>query len=224
MRSNLTHDFREDRELVLEHRSHTYLALVDLESYPAFARKSLDYLDMLEHLCRQMEALTATMWEVPDGTLRLKFVLTSDQAVGDRLYQTGHRVVAGGSVRSYGKLCLASHDRLFASARQRNRPLLHHRRSADARSPRLLLVPSGIYGVTVFSGTSASSRWMGEKDEIDYTIVLRHNPHPAPRLHPIRLPGLALGTARPVETPGPNATAHLIPLVNSIPSFCHLQA
>ena len=183
MSSRLTYDFRREREASFEHESHSCLAIVDLDSYPAFADEKLDHLDLLRHLCVQTQALTATMWETPDARLNLRIVLAGDHRAVEDLRHSGHHVFADGWVRSGGRLCLVGHDRLFDSACHRDHDLLRARRSADARSPRVLLVPPGVYAVTVFSGTP-------DGGEPEYTIVLRHYPHPAPRLQPIRLGSL----------------------------------
>jgi hypothetical protein len=171
MRSRLTHDFRRELELRFEHESHACLAIVDLDSYPAFAGGKPDRLDLLRHLCVQTQALTATMWETPDALLSLRIVLARDHRTVEDLRNSGHHVFADGWVRSGGRLCLAGHDRLLDSAGHRDHDLLRSRRIADTRAPRVLLVPPGVYAVTVFSGPAAGA-------EPEYTIVLRHYPSP----------------------------------------------
>jgi hypothetical protein len=183
MPSRLTHDFRREKECLFVHESHACLAIVDLDSYPAFAAEDSDRLDLLRHLCVQTQALTATMWETPDALLRLRIVFAGDHRVVEDLRNSGHHVFADGWVRSGGRLCLAGHDRLFDSARHRDHDLLRSRRAADRRAPHVLLVLPGVYAVTVFSGIASGA-------EPEYTIVLRHYPHPAPRLQPIRLGSL----------------------------------
>ncbi len=194
MRSHLTHDLQAEREQIVSHRSGSGVAIVDLGSYPAFVAEGFDRFDLMQHLCRQTEALTAMMWEVPDMLLNLQLILSQDPHAVEDLAASGHRVVAGGAVRSFGQLCLASHESLLDCAGHRHRDLLRHRRRADELSPRLLLVPSGVYEVTVFSGPTPW-RWTGEGSRAsnpDYIVVLRHFPHPAPRLQPVRLAGLAI--------------------------------
>ena len=184
MPARLTYDFRLEREHCFEQDSSACLAIVDLDSYPAFAGEGFDRFDLLRHLCIQMDALTAAMWETPDDRLRLRFILARDYRTVEELRESSHHVFASGWVRSGGRLCLASQDRLLDSAGHRNRGLLRGRRAADRHSPRVFLVPPGVYAVTVFSGGTG-------RDEADYTVVLRHYPPPPPRLHPVRLGGLS---------------------------------
>jgi hypothetical protein len=191
MRSQLTHDFRAEREQVFELRSTSYVAIVDIDSYPAFAAEGFDYLDLMQHLCRETDALTAMMWETPDALLRLKLVLAPDHRVMEQMYGAGRRVLAAGSVRSFGRLCLTSQERLLDCAGHRDHDLLRTGRAADTVSPHLLLVPSGVYDVAVFSGRAPRGSGQGTNaGALDYTVILRHYPHPAPRVAPVRLAGL----------------------------------
>jgi hypothetical protein len=225
MRAGLTHDFRVESDAVVPNESRYYLAIVDLESYPTFLAKKADRLDLLQHLCAQTDALTAAMWEVPDMPLRLKLILARGPGPGEELIRTHHYVVATGRVRSFGKLCLASQERLLDCARHRDHALARRCRAADPRCPRLLLVPSGVYEVVVYSGSVPvrNGGALPAPDAPDYVVVLRHFPHPRPRLLPIRLPGLAWPLRPAAETPSPAESVPSLPLVNSIPSFCHLQ-
>jgi hypothetical protein len=179
----LTYDLRQEQEFSFEHASRECVAIVDLDSYPAFAGESLDRLDLLRHLCLQMQKLTAAMWETPDALLRLRVLLARDHRAAEDLRRSGHHVFADGWVRSGGRLCLAGLDRLLDSGRHRNHQLLRSRRSTEARSPRVFLVPFGTYAVTVFAGAAG-------REDPDYTIVLRHYPPPPPRLQPVRLSSL----------------------------------
>ena len=107
MPHRLTYDFRREREFSFEHPTQACLALVDLESYPAapeFADRNFDRLDLLQHLCTQMDALTATMWETPDANLRLRFLWAPDQHIVNQLSHSGHHVFAAGWVRSSDSL------------------------------------------------------------------------------------------------------------------------
>jgi hypothetical protein len=187
MRSHLTHDFRAVPELGLTHRSTAYLAVIDRESYPTFLRRGADHLDLLSHVCDQVDALTATMWEVPNVPLRLKLVLARDQREFDALTSTGHRVFSGGFVRTGGELILTNQERLLDCARHRRHDLLRGRRADD--QDQLLLVPPGVYALTVFSGLPHHGRDDGTSraNAEHYEVVLRHHPHPAPRIAPVRL-------------------------------------
>jgi hypothetical protein len=184
MRSLLTHDFLLEREFHFEQAAHSFLAIVDLESYPGYVSENADRLDLLQHLSHEMGALTATMWEVPDSLLRLELIWTPDDWTSDRFLKGGRRPLASGSVRSSGRLCLSNDEQLLDRAHHHRGNLL---RAGGKRHPHLLLVPSGIYNVAVYNGPPRTSR----EAAIAYTIILRHNPHPPPRLHPIRLMGFA---------------------------------
>jgi hypothetical protein len=190
MRSYLTHDLRNDRELVFAQQAATSLAIVDLESYPTFVAPQADYLDLLQHLCGQFDALTAAMWEVPDALLRISLTLAFDQRPAARLTDDGHRFISSGWVRTDGRLALVTQDRLLDCARHRKHDLLHGPRTApETEQSHLLLVPPGVYGVTVFSGSPHHGRYDGERraEAVHYAVVLRHSPHPAPRVAPVRL-------------------------------------
>jgi hypothetical protein len=185
MRSLSTHDFQAEREFHFEQPARSFLAIVDLDSYPGYVSANADRLDLLQHLSHEMGALTATMWEVPEALLRLELIWTPDDWTNDRYLKGGRRARARGSVRSSGRLCLGNDEQLLDRAHHLRGNLL---RAGGKRHPHLLLVPSGIYNVAVYNGIPSGSR---ADPAISYTITLRHNPHPAPRLHPIRLMGLA---------------------------------
>ncbi len=184
MRSSFTHDLRREHEQVVEHRPGVYLAIVDLDSYPVFTAENADRLDLLQHLCRQAQALTAVMWEAPEKTLRIKLLLTDSHLPGQQLGEVGRHVVFTGWVRSDGRLCLANQELLLNSSRDRARDLPARSRLPAERRSRLLLVPPGLYAVGVFAGLP------GARLGPDYTVVLRHYPHPPPRIAPVRLSGL----------------------------------
>ena len=193
MRAEITHQLGRNRELRLEHGPTTYLALVDLDSYPEFAGEKTDYLDLLAHLTRQTEALTAVMCEVAEMPLRLKLVLVESQVEAERLEHSGHRMVFSGRVRTSGRLCLAGQERLLDSARHRRPRLTRATRLLSDQRPQVLLVPSGVYEVSIFT---AARRWAGVEASPEaphYTLVLRHFPHPPPRVAPVRLGSLIPG-------------------------------
>jgi hypothetical protein len=182
MPHRLTYDFRREPEFTFEHSAQSCLALVDLESYPASPHangRNFDRLDLLQHLCVQMDALTATMWETPDANLRLRLLWAPDHHVVDQLHTSGHHVFAAGWVRTGGRIGLTSQDRLLDSAR-RGDPFLRTGYFRGAGRVRTLLVPPGTYDVIVFAGKAGC-------EDLDYTVVLRHYPPPPPRLQPVRL-------------------------------------
>jgi hypothetical protein len=195
MRSPPTHDFRVSRDYHFPQRATSFVAIVDLDSYPAFVADHADRLDLLQHLCGQMQALTATMWETPEALLQLEVIWAPDDQAGERLKHTGHRGVADGYVRTDGHLCLMGDDQLFAGRRPRRDPR-RIKALGDELKPHVLLVPPGVYGVSIFTGL-ASETGPKKDSTIGYTVVLRHHPHPAPRLHPVRLRGLASGESAP---------------------------
>jgi hypothetical protein len=182
MPHRLTYDFRKEPEFSFEHPAQSCLALVDLESYPASPDapgRNFDRLDLLQHLCAQMDALTATMWETPDANLRLRLLWAPDHHAVDQLHHSGHHVFAAGWVRTGGRIGLTSQDRLLDSAR-RGDPFLRSGYFPGTGRVRTLLVPPGTYDVTVFAGKAG-------REDLDYTVVLRHYPPPPPRLQPVRL-------------------------------------
>jgi hypothetical protein len=143
----------------LEHRAKSFLALVDLESYPCLANTDADHLDVLAHVCRQAQALTAVMWETPADTLRLKFMLTDRARLSNELTRT-HRLVFDGCVRTTsGQLCLTDDEQILAGARRGERDPLRSRAWARDRRPRLLNVPPGVINVGVFCERSAFPSW-----------------------------------------------------------------
>jgi hypothetical protein len=176
--------------LSLTHQAKTYLAIVDLESYPSFANENADHLDLLGHLCGQTEALHAVMWETPSDVLNLKLRLTGGQRLSHELTRT-HRLVFDGCVRtSNGQLCLTDDEQLLATSRRRDRDLLHGKAAAETRCPQVLNVPPGVINVAVFCERSKGPH-VPELDhaKVDYTILMRHYPFPPPRVAPVRLTG-----------------------------------
>ena len=182
MRSLLTHDLRSEPECRFEQRAGSFLAIVDVDSYPAFVSKKADRLDVVQHLSHEMCTLTAAMWEVPDAILRLHLIWAPDDTVNDRLLKSGRRAFAGGAVRTFGRLGIANDQQLLDRAHRPEGNLLRGGRNA----PHLLLVPSGVYHLGVY-GKAPRTPSTGE---IEYTVVLAHHPHPAPRLQPVRLNGM----------------------------------
>ena len=176
-----THDFYQQRERHLELNASTFVALVDLDSYPGFIAETADRLDLLQHICHEMEALTATMWEVPEGMIRLHVVWTADNTIDDRHLHGCRQALANGVVRTNGDLCLANDEHLLAQARHRAGDLL---RIGGKNPPQALTVPPGIYSIAVFGDARVQAQ-----DPIQYTVLLVHHAHPGPRLQPVRLNG-----------------------------------
>jgi hypothetical protein len=182
-------------EAVVSHSAHEYLALVDVESYPSFVAKDVDHLDMMAHLYGQMKALTAVAWGAPGQTLNVRFVLTQDDRTADHIAHSDCRTTASGWVRTNGRLCFTSHDRLFDCAHHRTHAVLREERLPKNSRPHVLAVPPGIYAVQVFyhflfpygGGDQAEP---SAKPKIHFTVILRHYAFPAARVAPTRLPGL----------------------------------
>ena len=182
--------------VVLSHSGREYLAVVDVESYPSFVAKDVDHLDMMAHLYAQMKALTAVAWGAPGKTFEVRFVLTDNDRTADHVAHSECRTTASGWVRTSGRLCFTSHDRLFDCAHHRTHDVLREERLPKISRPHVLAVPPGIYSVQVFyhfpfpygGGTPTVS---SAKLKIHFSVILRHYAFPAPRVAPIRLPGLS---------------------------------
>ncbi len=143
-----------DGALSLAHEAKTYLAIVDLGSYPSLNVKKADYLDLLSHMCHQTQALNAVMWETPSSTLHLKLRLTNQPRLSHELGRT-HRLVFDGSVRTTnGQLCLTDDEQLLATSHRRNQDLLRGKTATEERCPHVLNVPPGVINVAVFCGRS----------------------------------------------------------------------
>jgi hypothetical protein len=195
VRSYSTHTLQVGEGVVLSHSGHEYLALVDVESYPSFVARDVDHLDMMAHLYGQMKALTAVAWGAPGQALNVRFLLTADDRTADHVAPSDCRTTASGWVRTSGRLCFTSHDRLFDCAQHRTHDVLREQRLPKNSRPHVLAVPPGIYSVQVFyhfpfpygGGTQAET---SIKPKIHFSGILRHYAFPAPRVAPTRLPGL----------------------------------
>jgi hypothetical protein len=175
----------------LDHHAKSYLAIVDLESYPSFLSAEADHLDVLSHLCRQIESLNVVLWETPTSTLKLDFVLTDGGRLSNELLRS-HRLVFDGCVRTTsGQLCLTDDEQLLAAARRGDRDLLHGKAASEARSPHILNVKPGVINVGVFCERSRGhvSPELRHHARVDYTVLMRHYPFPPPRVAPVRLTG-----------------------------------
>ena len=150
---------------------------------------------MIAHLYGQMKALTAVAWGAPGRMLNVRFLLTEDDRTADHVVPSGCLTTASGWVRTSGRLCFTSHDRLFDCAHHRTHDVLREERLPKNSRPHVLAVPPGIYSVQVFyhypfpygGGTRAVS---SAPPKIHFSVILRHYAFPAPRLAPTRLPGL----------------------------------
>ena len=169
------HDFTQASEYSLNLAARSFVALVDLESYPAFISEKADRLDLLQHLCHQMEALSATMWEVPAGPVNLQLHWQPDDS---RRAPHGLPPLASGTLRTSGRLALLNDEILLAAARNPQSNL------ARRQGVHQLELPAGIYTVSIRNAPKHSAA-------ITYAVTLNHHPYPPPRLHPVRLGGLA---------------------------------
>jgi hypothetical protein len=192
-----THTLQMGEGVVLSHAGHEYLALVDLESYPSFVAKDVDHLDMMAHLYCQMKALTAVAWGAPGKTLNVRFMLTEDDRTADHIAFSECRTTASGWLRTNGRVCFTSHDRLFDCAHHRTHDVLREERLPKNSRPHVLAVPPGIYSVQVFyhfafpyGGGTPAEPSARSKIQTHFTVILRHYAFPAPRAAPTRLPGL----------------------------------
>jgi hypothetical protein len=171
----LPHDFAAEPNHRITLQAHAFLALVDLETYPAFIAAKADHLDLLQHLCRQMEALTATMWEVPAGEVTLQLHWQADDP---RHAASGILPIASGNIRTSGRLALLNDESLLAAAQNLHGSL------TQQPGVHILHLPAGIYAVSVHNAPTHPAA-------LTYAVTLNHHPHPPPRLQPIRLGGLA---------------------------------
>lgn len=182
-------------EVVLSHSGHEYLALVDVESYPSFVSNEVDHLDMMAHLFGQMRALTAVAWGAPGRELNVRFIVTDHDRAANHVTLSECRTTASGWVRTSGRLCFTSHDRLFDCAHHRTHRVLREQRVPKNSRPHVLAVPPGVYSVQVYyhlpfpygGGIQSAS---STKPAIHFTVILRHYAFPKPRVAPTRLPGL----------------------------------
>jgi len=196
MRPYFTHALEKDREEILEHHPSEYLAIVDLETYQAFAGREVDHLDMMAHLQVQMNALTAVAWGAPNKNLHVRLVLTEDHLAIKRLARFRHTAFASGWIRTNGQLCFTSHERLYDCAHHRTHGLLRDERLPRNSRPHVLDVPPGIYSIQIFyhipfpyGGEITQSGRLSAEPKLHYTVILRRYAFPPPRVAPMRLSG-----------------------------------
>jgi len=191
----VTHTLQIGQEMTLAHSGHEYLALVDVESYPSFVSKEADHLDMMAHLYGQMKALTAVAWGAPGKKLHIHFVVTENDHTADHVAPPDCHTTASGWVRTNGRLCFTSHDRLLDCAHHRTHDVLRDGRLPKECRPHVLDVPPGIYSVQVFYHLpfpygGGPPVMPAPEPKVHFTVILRHYPFPEPRVAPVRLPGL----------------------------------
>jgi len=203
------------------------LALVDVETYPAFVDKKADRLDMMAHFSAQMQALTVLSWKAPEKARRLRLLVTENDFVIERMGRSGAVQIASGNLRTYGQICLATHAHLFDCARHRTHSLLRGATGSKTGHPQVLNVPPGVYAITLYADNafhvSPADAGEGAEPIIDYTIILRHYAFPPPRVAPVRLsagflPWAGEKAAGMVEA----ATSHKAPGVG-VPKFSSIS-
>jgi hypothetical protein len=180
-----------DQEREFSHAPGESLALVDVETYPVFVGAKADRLDMMAHFSEQMRALTVLSWKAPEEASRFRLIITEDDYLIDRISRTTPMQIASGTLRTYGILCLATHNHLFHCARHRTHDLLQVTRRSQAAQPEKLEVPPGVYAISLYYETPFHTHYgqdrMSPGPEIDYTLILRHYAFPPPRIAPVRL-------------------------------------
>ena len=195
MREHPTH-LTVNREKVFTHGPSASLALVDVETYPAFVGKGADHLDMLAHMSTQMQALTAVTWTSPERALSLHFLVIEGGRPVSEVAPFHYTATASGWVRTSGSLCFTDQEHLQHCARDRSIDLLNGAGLSKAFRPRVLEVPPGIYSVLILDQSPDSKGAVDPsraQAKVHYSVLLRHYPFPAPRLVPVRLPGFTLG-------------------------------
>ena len=227
MHSHSTHELPIGQENRLAHDSQECLALVDVETYPAFVGKNADRLDMMAHFADQMRALTILSWKSPETARRFRLMLTEDDRLIERLGCSSPALIASGNLRTYGQVAFATHNQLFDCARHRSRDLLRAAPRSKAARPRLLHIPPGVYAITMYydvpfhphygDGESAA-----EEAPADYTVIMRHYAFPPPRVAPVRLSaGFTPWAGEKVASAADEATSHKSPGIG-VPKFASL--
>jgi hypothetical protein len=216
-----------NEEKMFTHDAQESLALVDLETYPAFVGKKVDRLDMMAHFSDQMQALTMLSWRAPDTARRFRLLLTESDFLVERMGRSGAAQIASGNLRTYGQLCLATHEHLIDCAKNRSHDLLRGApRAKRIAHPQLLNVPPGVYSVTLYADTTfhvpPEDAGEGAAPAIDYTVVLRHYAFPPPRVAPVRLSAGFIPWAGEEAGEMDAATSHKAPGVG-VPKFSSIS-
>lgn len=188
------HPLEVNQQAEFTHAPGEALALVDLETYPSYIGDKADRFDLMAHLAEQMQALTIMSWRAPQDALRFRMLVTENDFLVDQISHANPAQIASGNLRSYGALCLMTHDVLFDRARNRSQDLLYTSPRSKLPRPEILHVPAGIYAVSSYYHTPFHGRNGGLSDvaaDVDYLVILRHYAFPPPRSAPVRLsPGL----------------------------------
>ena len=178
MSDHITHNMEAEREVVFSHSPDpAYLAVVDADSYQFFASPELDYDGMLSHLGEQMAMRACVAWGCPEAELTIRLVLTRDH----KALQSVTQYASGFQrwVRTAGRLCFSSHADLYHCATDAEWSVFGFSRTNSPGDflSRELLVPAGIYSVTVFRHFG----WFeGDQDApllsdgTHYTVIFRH--------------------------------------------------
>ena len=175
MHGHLNHHLEAEREIVFKYSPDAaYLAMVDLKSYPFFVSENLEYEAMFEHLGRQMTACTCVAWGCPEGDLVIRVVFTHEPGAFEAV--TNYAAGIHGWIRTQGRLCFCSHRELWRCAREGGWDVFDGPDSPEIFLPRELIVPAGIYSLTVFRHFP----WFeGAQDApylnqgVHYTLILR---------------------------------------------------
>ncbi len=181
-----------NQESILAYEPGTSLAMVDVETYPAFIDAKADQLDLMAHFSNQMQALTVLSWKAPEKARRFRLVVTEDDRQVERIGRSNPAQIASGNLRTYGQVLLATHEHFFNCARNRDGDLLQADSLAKIDQPQLLNLPPGVYAIALyyhapFRQLIVDSGAAGQGAQIDYTLIMRHYAFPPARVAPVRL-------------------------------------
>jgi len=192
MTERVSETIEMDQERVLTYGLCESLALVDVETYPAFVGAKADRLDLMAHLSNQMQALTVLSWKAPETARRFRLLVTENDWLAERIARSSPAQIAAGNLRTYGQVCLTTHEHLFDCARHRTHGLLRAAARLKLARPHMFHVPPGVYSISLHYDAPFHPHYGDEPPaenapEIDYTVVLRHYAFPPPRVAPVRL-------------------------------------
>jgi len=220
-----SHTMELNQEKVFAHVAGESLALVDVETYPVFIGQRADRLDMMAHFSEQMQALTMLSWKAPEGARRFRLLLTESDFLVERMARSSSSQIASGNLRTYGQLCLATHDHLFDCATHRTRDLPRKSPRLKTANPQVMNVQPGVYSISLYSHSPAHELNDEERPadaNPDYTVVLRHYGFPAPRVAPVRLGAGFLPSSghEEVSQAWAEVTSHKAPVLGPSISHC----
>jgi hypothetical protein len=220
MKAAETQSIEMNQETVLTHVPGAALALVDVETYPAFIGQKADRLDMMAHFSDQMRALTILSWKAPEEAGRFRLLLTEDDYVVERIGRSNPAQIASGNLRTYGQVLLTTHEHLFDCARHRTHGLMRTESGTKSAQSQVLNVSPGVYAISLyyhapFQVGQDVPETRGPENEIDYTFIMRHYAFPPPRVAPVRLsPGfIPWAGEEAASVPWGGATSHKSPRV-----------